>query len=346
MGAWLDGLEDRARRRLHPVAFDYIRDGAGDGVSAGEAAEAWRRLRLRPRVLRDVTEVDLTTVLLGDEVAVPYGVAPTSLQGVVHPHGDVVMARACAAGGVPMVVSSNTGATFAELDATGLHWWLQLYLPAERTLAEPLLESARAHGARAVVLTVDTPVVGTKHSSSGSIWDSVDPATVRVNFPPGYEEHLGSHKATDLGPHDIAWLASRSELPIVVKGVLRGDDARRAIDAGAAAVWVSNHGGRQLDRAVATPTALAEVVAELPSAEVYVDGGISRGIDVVAALALGARAVFLGRPPLYALIDGPEGVARWHQELLSETVEALRLCGVRRATDAPAADLLDRSNGR
>jgi len=344
MGAWLDGLEDRARRRLHPLAFDYIHDGAGDGITAAHAAEAWRRLRLRPQVLRDVTQVDLSTTLLGEEVSVPFGVAPTSLRSVVHPQGDLVMAQACAARGTPLVVSCNTGAPFADLGAAGAPWWLQIYLPAERTLAEPLLESAQAHGARAVVLTVDTPVVGTKHSPSGSVWENVDPGTVRVNFPPGYEERTGSQKATDLGPRDISWLAARTGLPVVVKGVLRADDARRALDAGAAALWVSNHGGRQLDRALPTPTALADVVAELPDAEVYVDGGINRGVDVVCALALGARAAFLGRAPLYALIDGPDGVARWREELEEELVEALMLCGLRRAQDAPTAGLLDRSN--
>jgi 4-hydroxymandelate oxidase len=247
------------------------------------------------------------------------------------------MARATADAGGVLVVSSNAGTSFDDIAATGVHWWLQAYLPADRTLAEPMLERAVAAGARAVVLTVDTPVVGTKYASPEVpvVWETVDPDLLRVNFDAGYDDLPGAEKALDLGPHDLGWLADRTGLPVVVKGVLRAEDAVRSVQAGAAAVWVSNHGGRQLDRSAATATCLPQVVAAVEGrAEVYADGGIRTGLDVLAGLALGADAVFLGRLPLLALVEGRDGVAALHRELLRQTVDALRLAGCRGAADA------------
>lgn len=333
---WLDELEPRARAALPPVVLEYVLQGARESVSAGEAVAAWRSVRFRPRVLHDVTHVDLSCRLLGSPVDVPWGVAPTTLQRAIHPDGEIAMARACAAAGAPMVVSSNAGTPFAEIGATGVHWWLQAYLPADRTLAEPMLERAVAAGASAVVLTVDTPVVGTKYAEPGAplVWDAVDPALLRVNFDPGYDDQPGAEKALDLGPHDIGWVAARTGLPVVVKGVLRGEDALRSVQAGAGAVWVSNHGGRQLDRTASTASSLPDVVAAVgEQAEVYVDGGLRSGLDVLAALALGAHAVFLGRSPLLALVDGTAGVARLHHELREQVAEALRLAGCRTVAD-------------
>jgi 4-hydroxymandelate oxidase len=315
--------------------FEYVVQGAREGISAAEATEAWRALRFRPRVLRDVGEVDLSVSLLGHRSAVPWGVAPTTLQRTVHPEGEVAMARATAAAGAPMVVSSNAGTPFAEIGATGVRWWLQAYLPHDRGLAEPMLARAVEAGAAAVVLTVDTPVVATKYVDAGPIWDTVDPATVRVNFDADHDTRPGSVKARDLGPADLAWLAERTGLPVVVKGVLHPDDAQRCVDAGAAAVWVSNHGGRQLDRALPTAVALPDVAAVVRgSAEVYVDGGLRGGLDVLAALALGADAAFLGRLPLYALVEGSDGVSRMHAELVEQVSEGLALAGCRRPADA------------
>lgn len=333
---WLAGLEARARDALPAHVTDYVATGSGDHVTRDEAPEAWGGVRFAPHVLRDVTEVDLATTLLGRPYGVPWGVAPTSAQREVHPDGEPGMLRATSAAGAVTVVSSNAGTAFADLGAgreTG-DWWLQVYLPADRTLARPLLDRAVAAGASAVVLTVDTPVVATKPAPE-SFWDRIDPARVRVNFDEGYAERPGSEKATDLGPHDLGWLHGVTGLPVVVKGVLRPDDARRCVDAGAAAVWVSNHGGRQLDRALPTAAALPAVVAEVGAeVEVYVDGGIRSGLDVLAALSLGAHAVFLGRPPVWALLDGEAGVARLHAELRVEVSEALRLAGCRTPHEA------------
>lgn len=360
---WRDGLEARARELLPEPVFRYLQQGARAGVTTSEAVAAWDALRWVPRVFTDTSTVRTGTTLLGTEVTAPLGIAPTTLQRAVHPDGELAMARAAAAEGSLMVVSSNAGTGFAEIGATGVAWWVQCYLPQDRSLAQPLLERAREAGARAVVLTVDTPVVGTKYDGDGpAVWDVTDPSLLRVNFGDGYDDSAAAAaKALDLGPADIAWLRETTGLPVVVKGVLDGAGAVQAAEAGAAAVWVSNHGGRQLDRAVATATALPEVAAALEHAggatEVYVDGGVRTGWHVAFATALGARAAFVGRAPLHALADSGEGgVRRLLAELRTELVETLRLAGCASPADTrgrarrgipgdqrPGADLRERS---
>jgi 4-hydroxymandelate oxidase len=332
VSGWQRAVEERARARLSPTLLEYLTQGSRDGVTAAEAG--WTDVRFAPHVLRDVTDVDLTTTMLGRKRRAPWGVAPTTLQRAVHPEGELAMARACADEGVLMVVSSNAGTAFEAIGETGVDWWVQVYLPADRTLAVPMLERATAAGARAVVLTVDTPVVATKHSDAASVWDEVDAGLVRVNFDAGYDGQPGAEKALDLGPHDLGWLATQTGLPVVVKGVLRPDDARRCVEAGAPAIWVSNHGGRQLDRAVSARQALPAIAAAVGTkAQVYVDGGLRSGLDVLAALALGADAVFLGRLLVLALADGQPGVAAVLGHLREEAVEAFRLAGCRTSAD-------------
>ncbi|WP_340540674.1 alpha-hydroxy-acid oxidizing protein [Nocardioides sp. GXZ039] len=341
---WVAGLEERARAALPSAVFDYLRQGARDEVTLDRSLTAWREVALYPRTLVDVREVDPAVTLLGRRHPAPIGVAPTTLQRAVHPEGERAMARAVAAADGVLVVSSNAGTPFADIGATGVWWWVQAYLPTERSLAEPMLRRAVAAGAAAVVLTVDTPVVGTKYPRTEQgdvVWDVVDPALLRVNFDTGYEDAPGSEKALDLGPRDIDWLRSVTGLPVVVKGVLRPEDAARATEAGAAAVWVSNHGGRQFDRAPSTAAALPGVVQAVQGrAEVYVDGGVRGGLDVLTALALGADAAFVGRPALYALHEGESGVSRLLAELVAQTVESMRLAG---AVSVAATRGLDRS---
>lgn len=330
-------LEDRAREVLSESVHRYFRQGSRDGVSAAEAAAAWDRFRFLPQVLHDVTGVDTSTTLLGTPVRAPFAVAPTTLQRAAHPDGEVAMAHAVKESGSLMVLSSNAGSTFAEIGETGVPWWLQLYVTAERLSSVPLVRRAADAGARAIVLTADTPVVGTKYDDGPTVWDAAKPGWLHVNFPEGYGADPGDEKATDLGPQDIEWLAKASGLPVVVKGVLQPADVRRCIDAGAAAVWVSNHGGRQLDYAAATADCLAGVAEAAGSdAEVYVDGGVRCGRHALAALALGARGVFLGRLPLYALaVDGAAGVRRLLAELDVELVEAMTMAGCSSVTAVP-----------
>jgi 4-hydroxymandelate oxidase len=333
-----DALEERARDVLPESVHRYVRQGARDGSTAAEAAAAWDAFRFLPQVLRDVTEVDVHTSLLGTGLRTPIAVAPTTMQRAAHPDGEVAMARAVASEGSLMVLSSNAGSTFEEVATTGADWWLQMYVTADRTVCEPLLERAVVAGAKAVVLTADTPVVGTKYDGGGpTVWDEAEASWLHANLPPGYGEWPGHEKATDLGPQDVDWLAATTGLPVVVKGVLRPDDARRCVDAGASAVWVSNHGGRQLDHAASTASCLAAVAGAVgQGAEVYVDGGLRTGLHVLAALGLGARAVFLGRSPLYALaVGGPEGVRQLLRELTAELVDALVLAGCPSAAGVP-----------
>ncbi len=332
---WLSSLAAQAQRALPRDVYDYVAQGARESVTAGEAAHAWARHRLHPHVLRDVTDVDLGVDLLGWTSRLPWGVAPTTLQRAVHPDGEVAVARATARAGGVMVVSSNAGTAFEDIAATGVHWWLQAYLPSDRTAAVPLLRRAVAAGASAVVLTVDTPVVALKYAVQRAEVERAHPGLVGVNHSDpastGTSTSVpdqGLEKALDLGPHDLDWLAATTGLPTVVKGVLRPDDAVRCVQAGARAVWVSNHGGRQLDRAASTASVLPSVVRAVDGrAQVLVDGGIRSGLDVLTALALGADGVFLGRPVLYALVDGESGVSRLHGELERQSREALRLAG-------------------
>lgn len=321
---WLASLEEQARAVLQPEVYRYYQQGSRAGVTAAEAVEAWSQFRLSPRIFTDVRQVDLTTDFLGWPAAAPLGVAPTTLQRAADPGGEVATATACRAAGVPMVVSSNATATFAEIGATGATWWLQAYLPAERRLAEPMLAAAVAAGAKAIVLTVDTPVVATKYDD-GAIWRSTPPGWVRVNLGSAAD----APKAQDLGPADVTWLTEVTGLPVVVKGVLRPEAASAAVIAGAAAVWVSNHGGRQLDPVVSTASALQPIVDHLDGAvPVYVDGGVRSGISALMALAQGADGIFFGRLPLFALgVGGSAGVLRLFEDLKVELSEALMLSG-------------------
>jgi 4-hydroxymandelate oxidase len=331
---WLDALAERARRAMPPAVWAYVEAGAREGVTTGEATAAWRDVRFRTRVLRGVAGALLETEILGETFASPLGVAPSAMQRAVHPSGERAMAQGADDAGCLHIVSSNSGTRFSDLGAA--RWWLQAYLPPDRDQMLPVLEAAAAGGARAVVLTADTPHPGAKYAADDADWTGIDLSWWRTNFP---EPEPPATKA-DLTPDDVAWLRERSGLPVVVKGLLRGDDAVRCLDAGADAVYVSNHGGRQLDRSTSTARALAEVVLAVGDrTEVYVDGGIRSGLDALAALALGAHAVFVGRPALYALaVDGERGVRRLLTELSDQLADALVLAGC--ATPADAPDLL------
>ncbi|MCI0687258.1 MAG: alpha-hydroxy-acid oxidizing protein, partial [Sporichthyaceae bacterium] len=333
---WLDELEGRAAAALPEAVYAYYQQGAGRELTAAEATEAWDRLRFRPRVLRDVSAPTIATTVLGTPVQAPVLVGPTTLQRHAHPDGEIATATGAAAAGVLLGVTSNTGVPFDAIAATGAPWWLQIYLARDRGLTAELLRRAVAAGARAVVLTADTPVVGRKLGTGLGVWDLTPNEYLHANVDlTGYlEPALG--KADDLSPDTIGWLAELTGLPVVVKGVLRADDARVCAAAGAAGVVVSTHGGRQLDGAVASARALPEVAKALAGTgvEVYVDGGIRRGEHVLAALALGARAVFVGRPVLWGLAaDGAAGVQRVIAELADELVHAMQLIGAGSLTE-------------
>lgn len=328
---WIDTLEGAAAEKLPEAVHRYFRQGSAGGVSVGEATSAWSAYRFRPHVLNDVSTVDLSTTVLGTPVDAPILVAPSTMQRLADPDGELAMARGVGAARSVLGVSSNAGTTFAELGGTGVPWWLQIYILQNRDLTRRMLDAAVEAGARAIVLTVDTPVVGRKEDEGETVWDVAQPGQFLANLPDGDWTDDDLAKADDLNPDVIGWLAERTGLPVVVKGVLRGDDAKRCADAGAAGIIVSNHGGRQLDGSIPTAQALPEVAEAVAGSnlEVYVDGGIRRGEHVLAALALGARAVFVGRPALWSLTVGSsDGVTRLLTDLATELDHTLRLIGV------------------
>lgn len=330
-GGWQAELAALARDVVPAPMWAYLQAGAREGVTRDEAVDAWRAVRLWPRVLHGTAAPDLATTLLGSALRTPVGVAPTSMQRLVHPDGELAMAAGAAAAGALHVVSTNAGHRFADIGRAAREvdpdaaWWVQAYLPPRREQAAPALRAAADAGARAVVLTVDTPFPGTKYEPAEADWAGHDLSWHRTNFadPQAARHHRG------LRPADLAWITETCGLPTVVKGVLRADDARVCVEAGAAGVWVSNHGGRQLDRSVSTAEALPAVVRAVgDSVEVYVDGGVRSGLDALTALALGARAVLVGRPSVHALAaDGATGVAALLEVLSEELAEALELAG-------------------
>jgi 4-hydroxymandelate oxidase len=344
----IDELRRRALDRLPPPVSEYFDQGAGEGISTAEAVDAWARIRLRPRLLRDVSSISTATRVLDHDLATPICVAPSAFHRAAHPDGEVATALGTAAVGSLMAVSSNSGSAFEQIGATGVRWWLQAYVLRDRGLTEEFLRRGCAAGASAVVLTADTPVVGRKHTAGRTIWEVSPDDYQLVNVDQGGRPDSALDKADDMTPDIIGWLREVTGLPVVVKGVLRADDARTAVSAGASAVQVSNHGGRQLDQAVATADALPEIVAALADsgAEVYVDGGIRQAEHVLAALALGARAVFLGRPVLWALAaggqsgkGGKDAVAGLLGELTDDLSHVMTLAGARTTAEI-TADLI------
>lgn len=336
---WLEELHQHATQVLPEWLSVYLDSGAGDELTLRESSAAWDRLRLRPRALVDVSTVSTRATVLGAEVGTPVLVAPTALHRSVHPEGEAATAAGAAAAGSLFCLSSRSGTPIEKIGALGAPWWAQVYVVRERGLTENFVRRAVDGGAGALVLTADTPVVGRKPRADRLASDADVPAEyTRANLDwsegaDDFDENDTSERlwqAPDITVDTIGWLAELSGLPVVVKGVLRGDDARRFVDAGAAGIVVSNHGGRQLDGTVSTAYALPEVVAAVAGtgAEVYVDGGLRRGGHVLRALALGATAVFVGRPVLWGLAtDGTNGVRTVLDGLTDELVHAMMLAG-------------------
>ncbi len=339
--ATLGDLEAEASRAVDDAVWGFIQGGAGDEETLRANRDAFRRWVLRPRMLANVGSVDLGTTVLGSSVRSPCFVAPTAYQGRVHPDGERGTARAASRAGVLAVfstLSTHPLEAIARAAAPGPRWF-QLYLQPDFAASERLVRRAERCGFTAVVVTVDTPVLGTRDRQirSGFAFASAPPVGngPDARSPPRRPARTGSRYRLP-PPADATWavldrLRSVTRLPIVVKGVLTHEDARRAVDHGAAGVVVSNHGGRQLDRARAALDALPEVVDAVGDrAEVYYDGGIRRGSDALIALALGARAVGLGRPILWALaVGGEAGVARYLSLFSEDLATSLALAGRR-----------------
>lgn len=344
----LHDLEAWGRARLDRNALDYYESGADDGHTLRANLEDFARLKLRPRMLRGAADPDLSTTLLGLPISAPIAAAPSAFHGLAHPDAELATARALNAAGSVMTLStfSNTPVEDVAREIPG-RLWFQLYLYTDREVSRALVARAEAAGARALVLTADTPRLGRREA--GMRRGFALPAHLQVPNGGSREElakleGLGGSQLMRyfqglvepaLHWDDLAWLRGITTLPLVVKGLLTAEDAELALQAGAAAVWVSNHGGRQLDTAVSGIEALPEIVGVVGDrAEVYLDGGVRRGTDVLKALALGARAVFLGRPILYGLACGGQaGVARTLELLTDELGLAMTLSGATGLSD-------------
>ncbi|HEU4536030.1 MAG TPA: alpha-hydroxy acid oxidase [Polyangiaceae bacterium] len=336
-------LEALAAARLDPAHYDYYRGGAGDEQTLRENEAAWSRLRLRPRALVDVARVELATTLLGAPASMPVVVAPLAYQRLADPEGEPATARAAAAAGVPMAVSTLATTSLEDVAAAapGAPRWFQLYMFRDRGVSASLCARAEAAGYGALVLTVDTPRLGRRerdvrngfglpaHLRNANFADAIARSSAATPRGSGLARLSETHFDDALTWDALAWLRAQTRLPLVLKGIVRADDARLAAEHGVAGVVVSNHGGRQLDGAVATAEALPEVVEAVDGrCEVYVDGGVRRGVDVLRALALGARGVLVGRPVLWGLAAAGEAGVRRVLELLRGELElALALAG-------------------
>jgi isopentenyl diphosphate isomerase/L-lactate dehydrogenase-like FMN-dependent dehydrogenase len=340
-------FERAAAEKLDAGVLGYFAGGAGEELTLRENVEAWRRWRLRPRVLVDVSEVTTATELLGGPVSMPLLVAPVAYQRLVDPEGEIGMARAAAAAGAVMCLSTLATVRPGELAAAAPpgRRWFQLYRFRDEAVTRALMEEAAGSGFEAIVVTVDAPRGGNRERDlrtgfripAGLGVPSVA-AAMGVEREVTIEETFALMSSA-LGWDDLAELASECGLPVLVKGLLTAEDAELAVRHGAAGVIVSNHGGRQLDRALATGDALADVVDAVDGrATVLVDGGIRRGVDVAIALALGADAVLVGRPALWGLAAAGAAGARRVLELLREELElTLALCGCASPADLTRA---------
>jgi isopentenyl diphosphate isomerase/L-lactate dehydrogenase-like FMN-dependent dehydrogenase len=329
-------FERLAEERLDPGLFGYIAGGAGDEATLADNVAAFRRWVLRPRVLVAVDSVSAETTVLGEPVAMPLLVAPTALQRLVTEEGEAAMARACAAAGTVVCISSLGSMGPRELAdaAPECKRWFQLYWSRDRGFTAELVRAVAETGYGALVLTVDLPLAGRRERDLRTGF-RLPAGLAMPNLPTtlvGADDfHLALGEVVDrsLTWRDLEWLRGECSLPLVVKGVLTGEDAELACEHGASALVVSNHGGRQLDGVAASLDALPEVVEAVAGrAEVYVDGGIRRGTDVLKALALGARAGLVGRAALWGLAYGGEAGAQRVLELLrDEILLALVLLG-------------------
>jgi 4-hydroxymandelate oxidase len=353
-------LEEPARRALPRMAYDYYASGAADELTVRDNRAAFDRRRLAYRVLVDVAERDLATTVLGPPLSMPVAVAPTAFHRLAHPEGEAATARAAGAAGTAMILStlSNTPVEEVVAAAAGGPVWFQLYVYRDRGASRALVERVEAAGCRALVLTVDAPLLGRRERDVRNRFHLPEGLAVANLLAPGYGalpevaggSGLASYVNTLMDPaltwDDLDWLASVTRLPVVVKGIVRADDAVRAAERGAAAIVVSNHGGRQLDTSIATLDALgpiAEALAARTAAggpELLLDGGVRRGTDVLKALALGARAVLIGRSVLWGLaLGGSAGVERVLAMLRDELDLALALAGARTPSEV-TRDLL------
>ncbi len=352
---------DAARAQLSEAAYAYYASGANDEITLRENRLAFDTIALRYRVLRDVAVRDISTNILGARVSMPVVVAPTAFHQLADPDGEVATARAAEAAQTILTLSSlSNRAVETVVASTAAPVWFQLYVYRDRTITEAMLDRVEAAGCQAIVFTVDAPLLGRRERDLRQAFSWPTEFQVENLLPLDHPEAATAGTGADLATYfstlldpairwrDLEWLCARSSIPVLVKGIVHPDDARLAIEHGAQGVVVSNHGGRQLDTAVATIRALpdvAHVLARLDTSSgapptLLLDGGVRRGTDVVKALAYGADGVMIGRPVLWGLAAEGEAGARAVLELMRNEVDlALGLCGCRSVAEV-SDDLL------
>jgi len=341
----LKDVEEAAHKILPKKALDYYKSGAEQQSTLRDNNRAFQRYRLLPRVLNDVSSRDLRTSILGGRhrVSMPIGISPTAMQRMAHPDGELASARAAEAAGTVFIMSTISTCSIEEVAeaAPNAVKWFQLYIYKDREITKSLVHRAEAAGFTALVLTVDAPTFGRRLDDIRNDF-TLPPHLNMANFAGMGEKKTGVNdqgllpsvdvrvRDQTLQWKDIQWLKSITKLPIILKGILRPSDALKAVEAGVAGVFVSNHGARQLDTVPATIDALPAIVAAVGGrAEIYLDGGVTLGTDVLKALALGARMVFLGRPVIWGLVCGGQaGVERVLQILRTEFDMAMALAGI------------------
>lgn len=341
-------FEALARARIEPAAWDYITGGADDEITLRENRAAFERTFLRPRYLVDVSRRDLSTTVLGTNIPFPLLLAPTGYHTLSHPEGELETARGAGAMGIPMILSTVSTRRMEDVAQAAMGpLWYQLYLMKDAGVNEWLVRRAERSGYKAIVLTVDLVVTGNRERDRRNALSfahvDVQNLVARTDDAPalilGANHYNDIPWKEDLSWRDVEWLHSKTSLPVLVKGILTVEDAEIAADHGAAGVVVSNHGGRQLDGAPATLDVLPEIAQAVGSRlEVYLDGGVRRGADILKAVALGARAVCIGRPYIWGLAaDGARGVQRVLETFRYEFDMAMALTGKPAVADLDAS---------
>ena len=335
-------LEALAKEKLSPAAYDYYASGAHDELTLRKNRSAFEKLELHYRVLVDVSRRELGTKVLGTPISLPVMIAPTAFHRLACDRGECATAKAAERAETIMILSSLSNTDVEEVVAsTTAPVWFQLYVYKDRLATEALIARAEAAGAKAIVVTVDAPFLGTRERDVRNRFHLPEGLSVRNMVPAGYgsvgevpaDSGLAAYFASLIDPAlswaDLPWLRSRTRLPLVLKGIVRPDDARLAAEHGIDGIVVSNHGGRQLDGSPATIDVLPSIIdAVRGRIEVLLDGGVRRGTDVLKAVALGARAVLIGRPVLWALAtEGEDGVVRMLEMLRRELDLAMALSG-------------------
>ncbi|CAN1227259.1 Glycolate oxidase 3 [Linum grandiflorum] len=323
--------EEIARQKLPKMVYDYYASGAEDQWTLKENRNAFSRILFRPRILVDVSKIDMATNVLGFNISMPIMIAPTAMQKMAHPDGEYATARAASAAGTIMTLSSWATSSVEEVASTGPGIrFFQLYVYKDRNVVTQLVKRAERAGFKAIALTVDTPRLGRREADIKNRFtnltlknfEGLDLGKVYKVSPPQRPQPFSTFVPCLYVAQDVKWLQSITSLPILVKGVLTAEDTRLAVENGAAGIIVSNHGARQLDYVPATITALEEVVkAAQGRVPVFLDGGVRRGTDVFKALALGACGVFIGRPVVFGLAADGEGGVRKVLKMLRDELE-------------------------